>query len=145
MLYFLQPPWVFSVFWLYWGFQWLNQRSFLIWTYCTWTHGIIFNYRLILSSNSNKRTDSWFQHLQTMKFLHLVLCPWIWSSVSWFIIYGNWNRMCILLLCENYININYVELVHNVFQVYSILPLFCLLILLIFEIETPAKNLNLAT
>ena len=46
-----------------------------------------------------------------MKFLHLVLCPRICSSVSWFIVYGNLNRICILLLCENCINVNYVVLV----------------------------------
>ena len=32
-----------------------------------------------------------------MKFLHFVLCPWICSSVSWFIVCGNLNRICILL------------------------------------------------
>ena len=68
-----------------------------------------------------------------MKFLHLVLYLWICSSVSRFIVYGNLNRICILLLCENCINLNYVELVHSAFQVYSILLLFCLSILLIFE------------
>ena len=50
-------------------------------------------------------------------FLH----PWICSSVSWFIVYGNLNGICILLLCENCINLNYVELVHSAFQVYYIL------------------------
>ena len=35
-----------------------------------------------------------------MKFLHLILCPWICSSVSWFTVYGNLNRICILLLCK---------------------------------------------
>jgi len=49
-------------------------------------------------------------------FLH----PWC-SSVSWFIVYGNLNGICILLLCENCINLNYVELVHSAFQVYYIL------------------------
>ena len=79
-----------------------------------------------------------------MKFLHLVLCPCIGSSVSWFIVCGNLNRICILLFCENCINLNYVELVHSSFQVYYVLLLFCLLILLIsesFYIETPTKNL----
>ena len=50
-----------------------------------------------------------------------------------FIVCGNLNRICILLLCENCINLNYVELVHGAFQVYYILLLFCLFILLIFE------------
>ena len=39
------------------------------------------------------------------------------SSVSWLIVYGNLNKICILLLCENCISLNYVELVHNSFQV----------------------------
>ena len=53
--------------------------------------------------------------------------------------------LCILELCENYINLNDVELVHGAFQVYYILLLFCIFILLIFEFdtETPAKMLHL--
>ena len=65
-----------------------------------------------------------------MKFLH-VLCPWICSSVFWFTIYGNLNRICILLLYENCVN--NIELVHGAFQVYYILLLFYIFILLIFE------------
>ena len=65
--------------------------------------------------------------LVAIKFFHLVLCPWICSSVSWFIVYENLNRICILLLCENCVNLNYVELVHSIvgvtisfyFSVYS--------------------------
>ena len=53
-----------------------------------------------------------------MKFLHLVLCPWICSRVSQFRVYGNLKRICILLLCGNCINLNYVELLHSAFQVY---------------------------
>ena len=64
-----------------------------------------------------------------MKFLYLVLCPWICSSVSKFIIHGKLNRICTLLLCENYINLNYVELGNSVFQVYYILLLLCIFIL----------------
>ena len=41
--------------------------------------------------------------------------------------------MCILLLGENCINLNYVESVHGAFQVYYIFLLFCMFILLIFE------------
>ena len=67
-----------------------------------------------------------------MKSLCLILCTWICSSVSWFTIYGNLKRICILLLCKNCINLNNVELVHNAFQIYYIL-LLCLSILLIFE------------
>ena len=68
-----------------------------------------------------------------MKFLHLALCPWICSSVSWFIAYGNLDRICTLMLCETCINLNYVELVHSAFQFFYILLHFCLFILLIFE------------
>ena len=41
--------------------------------------------------------------------------------------------MCILLLGENCINLNYVESVRGTFQVYYIFLLFCMFILLIFE------------
>ena len=68
-----------------------------------------------------------------MKFFHLVLCPWICFSVSEFTVSKNLNRICILLLCENCINLNYVELVYSAFQVYYILLLLCIVILLIFE------------
>ena len=36
-------------------------------------------------------------------------------------VYGNLNRICILLLCENCIDLNYVELIHSAFRVYCIL------------------------
>ena len=68
-----------------------------------------------------------------MKFLHLVLCPWICSSVSYFIVYGNLTRICILLLCENCINLTYVELVYSALQVYYIFVPVCMFILLIFD------------
>ena len=60
---------------------------------------------------------------------------------------GNLDRFCILLLCENCINHNYVELVHSAFQVYDILLLLCIVILLIFEFdtETPTKTLTSST
>ena len=47
-------------------------------------------------------------HYSTMKLLYFVLCPWMRSIVSQLIAYGNLNRICILLLCENGINLNYV-------------------------------------
>ena len=50
-----------------------------------------------------------------------------------FIVYGNLNRICTLLLCENCISLNCVELVHSACQLYYIPLLFCLFILLIFE------------
>ena len=55
----------------------------------------------------NQRT-----HLEHEIFA-LVLCPWICSSVSGFLVYGNLSRICILLLCENYTTIIYVELAKN--------------------------------
>ena len=62
--------------------------------------------------------------------LHFVLCPWICFSVSWFIVYGSLNRICILLLGESCINLAYVELAHSAFQVCFIFLLFCLFILI---------------
>ena len=63
----------------------------------------------------------------------MVLCPWICFRISYFTVYGNLNRICILLLCENCINLNYVKLVHSVFRVYYIILLLCTFILLISE------------
>ena len=62
------------------------------------------------------------------------------------IVYGNLNRIYIFFLCENCINLNYVKLVRNAFQVYYILLLPCTFILLIseFDIEISTKNLNLS-
>ena len=68
-----------------------------------------------------------------MKFLQLALCPWICSSVSCFIIYGNLTRICILLLCENCINLTYVELVYSALQAYYIFLPVCMFILLSFD------------
>ena len=41
--------------------------------------------------------------------------------------------MCILLLCERCMSLNYVELVYSTFPAYCILLLFCLFIPIIFE------------
>ena len=70
-----------------------------------------------------------------MTFLHLVLCPWIWSNVLKFTVYGNLSRIFIILLFENCINLSYVELVYNIFQVYSILLLLCIFIVLILRLQ----------
>ena len=61
-----------------------------------------------------------------------ILCPWICSNVSW-LVYGNLNGICILLLCENCVNLNYVELVPSPLQVYCILLRLCIFILLTLE------------
>ena len=50
-------------------------------------------------------------------------------SVSWFIIYGNLSRICILLLCENCINLNYVEWFIVLFRSTILFHIFILLIL----------------
>ena len=50
-----------------------------------------------------------------------------------FLVCESLNRICILLLCENCINLNYVEIVYSAFQVYNILLLLCIFILFIFE------------
>ena len=100
----------------------------------TW---IIFKYHLIMTSNI---ISQWYENRLCMIsiplhheiFFYLVLCSRICSSVTSFIVYGNLNRICILLLCENCINLNCVELVHGAFQICYML-LFCLFILLIFK------------
>ena len=72
------------------------------------------------------------------------LCSWICSSVFRFIVYGNLNRICILLLCVNCINL-YVELVHGTFQVYYIFYFLSINSINFweFDIETPTKNIHL--
>ena len=65
--------------------------------------------------------------------MHPTLWHWICSSALWFTVCGNLNRICTLLLCENYVNINYIDLVPSAFQIYYILLLFCPFILLFFE------------
>ena len=67
--------------------------------------------------------------LNDFTFFMLLDC----SSVSQCIVYGNLNRISILLLCENCINLNCVELVHSAFQFYFIVLQLCIFILLIFE------------
>jgi len=61
--------------------------------------------------------------------LYVSQCVAFSVNVSMFTVYGNLNRICILLLCENCINLNCVELVHSAFQVLF----FCLFIQLMFE------------
>ena len=43
------------------------------------------------------------------------------------------NVQYVLLLSENYINLNYVGFIHSAFQVYYMFLLLCIFILLIFE------------
>ena len=75
-----------------------------------------------------------------MTFLHLILGLWICVKVSLLIVYGNLNRICIPLLHGNCVNLNYVELVHNAFQVYYSLLLLCTFILSISESGTIKKK-----
>ena len=48
-----------------------------------------------------------------------------------------------LLLCETWINLNYIELVHSALQVYYIILLFCLFIVLIFKSLILKLQLNI--
>ena len=50
-----------------------------------------------------------------------------------FFVYESLNRICIVLLCENCITLNYVEIVYSAFQVYNILLLLYIFILFIFN------------
>ena len=81
---------------------------------------VIFSYLLILISNiisySDKRTDTMISILLEHEISVPCFMSLICSSVTWFIVYGNLNRIYILQLCENYINLNYVELVHSAFS-----------------------------
>ena len=91
---------------------------------------VIFSYLLILISNiisySDKRTDTMISILLEHEISVPCFMSFICSSVTWFIVYGNLNRIYILQLCENCINLNYVELVHSVFKVcYTLLLFLC--------------------
>ena len=94
---------------------------------------VIFKYLMILISNKFTMIKEQTLYNFNTKFLHLVLCPWICSSVSQFTVYGNLNTIHILQLVWKLYNLNYVQFVHGVFQVYYILLLFCISILLIFK------------
>ena len=100
----------------------------------TW---VIFSYLLILISNiisySDKRTDTMISILLEHEISVPCFMSLICSSVTWFIVYGNLNRIYILQLCENCINLNYGKLLHSAFQVYCILLLFYIFFQLIFE------------
>ena len=85
-----------------------------------------------------------FFYLFIYLYLFIFLYIWIYSCVSYFIVHRNLNIICILLLYENCINLNYIELVHSDFRVYYILLFFCLFIL-DFDIDTPTINLHLST
>ena len=101
---------------------------------------IIFRYLLILIFNI---IPQWYENRLCMVSIPEISRPDIFASffniyryvsVSLkFIVYGNLNTICILLLSENCIDLNHVESVHSAFQVSYILLLFCVVILLIFE------------
>ena len=70
---------------------------------------VILKYLLIFISNiipRDKRTDSMISKSLDDDILHLVLCPWLCSSVSWEP-EQNLYKTCI--------NLNYAELVHRAF------------------------------
>ena len=79
-----------------WGLQRLSQRSLLVKPHFIWKYVGYFQICLcwfLTQFYSIKRTHSvWFQHTYTIKFLHFVLCPWIHSSISYWIVYGNLNK-----------------------------------------------------
>ena len=113
-------PLVFLLSFNSWGFRWLCQRCLMVnvplYLNICGLSSSIFWYRFITRFYSGRKTGSiWFQHLETMKFLPWVLCPCICSSGSRFVLYGNLNRICIPLLCENCINLLYVESVRTAY------------------------------
>ena len=90
---------------------------------------VIFKYLLILISKVRRLL------MISISLDHEIFAPCfhpqICSRVPCFIVYGNLNRICILLLCENCLNLNYIVLVHSAFQVYHILLLLYPIILFI--------------
>ena len=120
MLSSLPSPLVFLLSFNSWGFRWLCQRCLMVnvplYLNICGLSSSIFWYRFITRFYSDRKTGSiWFQHLETMKFLPWVLCPCICSSGSRFVVYGNLNTICIPLLCENCINLLYVESVRTAY------------------------------
>ena len=96
---------------------------------------VIFKYLLILIPNIIQQ-NRFCMITKTLE--HEIFTPYFMSLDMFqcllvYSLWEHWNRISFLLLCENCINFNYVELIHSAFQVYSILLLFCLFILLIFE------------
>ena len=89
--------------------------------------------QLLTQRISMYREASWFTVHGSQRVRHnwmtntfsFTLCSWICSSVSYFTVYGNLNRIFILLLCENCINLNYVKWVHSAFLDKYILLLHC--------------------
>ena len=73
-------------------------------------------------------------YMTFFSFLEIII-----SRISPFIVYGNLNRFCILLLCDYCISINYVELFIVLFRsaisfsIYLLYLLLSIFILLIFE------------
>ena len=69
---------------------------------------------------------------------HEIFAPYFMSldMFQCLLVYSLWElecRICILLLSEKCINLNYAELIHSAFQAYYILLLLCVFILIIFE------------
>ena len=90
---------------------------------------VIFKYLLMLISNKIQT----LYDINTFRPWHFCTLFYIPGYVKVSHLYKNLNRIRILPLCENIINLNYVELVHSALQVYYIILLSCLFILLIFE------------
>ena len=99
---------------------------------------VIFKYLLIFISNIIRQRCENRLCMTSILLDHEIFCtlfyvPGYVPVSPGFTVYGNLNTICVLLLCEDYINLQYVELVHGAFQFLYILLLFCIFILLIFE------------
>ena len=109
---------------------------------------VIFKYLLIFISNIIRQRYENRLCMTSISLDHKIFCtlfyvPGYVPVSSGFTVYGNLNTLCVLLLCEDYINLHYVELVHGAFQFRYILLLFCIFILLIFECLILKLQLNI--
>ena len=111
---------------------------------------VIFKYLLIFISNIIPQRYENRLCMTSIPLDHEIFCtlfyvPGYVPVSPGFTVYGNLNRICILLLCEDCINLHYAELVHGAFQFFYILLLFCIFILLIFESLILKLQLNILT
>ena len=97
------------------------DKAIYLFIYCTWKYVGYFQipFGIDFSHSFTIIREQALYDFNTLYLGHETFAPCFTScsSVSWLIVYGNLNKICILLLCENCISLNYVELVHNSFQV----------------------------
>ena len=97
------------------------DKTISLFIYCTWKYVGCFQipFGIDFSHSFTVIREQALYDFSTLYVSHETFAPCFTScsSVSWLIVYGNLNKICILLLCENCISLNYVELVHNSFQV----------------------------